>query len=214
MKGKLAFWPVVLCVVLFSLTASRPVYGQAEPGAIDGTVTDSTGAVIPSAKVVVRSVATGAERAATTNDRGNYNVSNLLPGLYWVVAEAPNLAKSERRVEVTVGSRNEVNLQLALGTTSTVVEVVGEGGLQVNTETATLSTVIDSQQIQQLPTVNRDPYAFALYVGNASDGSPTGAIGNTGSGAGVSFNGLRAASTNILLDGTANNNEFVGTVGP
>ena len=106
-----------------------------------------------------------------------------------------------------------MNLQLALGTTSTVVEVVGEGGLQVNTETATLSTVIDSQQIQQLPTVNRDPYAFALYVGNASDGSPTGAIGNTGSGAGVSFNGLRAASTNILLDGTANNNEFVGTVG-
>ena len=69
MKGKLAFWPVVLCVVLFSLTTSRSVYGQAETGAIDGTVTDSTGAVIPSAKVVVRSVATGAERTASTNER-------------------------------------------------------------------------------------------------------------------------------------------------
>ena len=125
MKRKSTFWPAVLCAVLFSLTASRPVYGQAETGAIDGTVTDATGAVIPSGKVVVRSVATGAERIVSTNDRGYYNVSNLLPGLYWVVAEAPNLAKSERRVEVTVGSRNEVNLQLALGTTSTVVEVVG-----------------------------------------------------------------------------------------
>jgi len=93
MKGKLAFWPVVLCVVLFSLTASRAVYGQAETGAIDGTVTDTTGGVIPNGKVVVRSVATGAERIASTNDRGYFNVSNLLPGLYWVVAEAPSLAK-------------------------------------------------------------------------------------------------------------------------
>lgn len=214
MKRQYRFFAILVGLVLVLGSGyTRPTYGQTETGTINGTVADSTGAVVPNAKVVVRNIATGAERSSVTNERGYYSISNLLPALYSVTGEAPSFARMERRVEVTVGSSNEVNLRLDVGKTSTVIEVVGEGGLQVNTETATIGTVIDSIQIQELPTVNRDPYAFARYVGNASDGSPTGGIGNTGSGAGVSFNGLRAASTNILLDGTANNNEFVGTVG-
>ena len=188
-------------------------YGQAETGTINGTVTDSTAAVVPNAKVLVKSTTTGAERPTVTDGNGHYVVTNLPPGLYSVVVEATNLAKKEIRAEVTVGSRVEVNFSLAVGVTSTVIEVIGAGGVQVNTETATIGTVMDSQQITELPTVNRNPYSFASYVGNASDGSPTGAMGNTGSGVGVSFNGLRAASTNVLLNGAANNDEFAATVG-
>src|ERR1700741_40623 len=194
-------------LLLLATSYAQLVFAQAETGTISGTVTDSTGSVVPNAKIEIRSVSTGAERSTVTDDRGFYRVSNLLPGLYSVVAQAPNLTKMEIRAEVTVGGHREVNFQLTVGLTTTVIEVVGEGGVQANTETATLATVIDNQQIQELPTLNRNPYTFAQYVGTASDGDPSRR------GGGVAFNGVRSAGTNILLDGTANNNEFTAAVG-
>ncbi len=194
-------------VLVFMAGYVAPVWGQAETGSINGTVSDSTGAVIPNAKVVAKSVGTGQERAVTTDDRGFYNISNLMPGMYSVTVEAANLAKKEIRAQVSVGGRVEVNVVLTVGVTSTVIEVVGEGGVNVNTETATIGTVITSQDIQQLPTLNRNPYTFAAFVGTASDGDPSGR------GVGVSFNGLRSAGTNVLLNGAANNDEFIASVG-
>ena len=196
-----------LCVLLFFAANVIPVYGQTDTGSINGTVSDATGAVIPNAKVTVKSVATGFERLSATDDRGFYNAGGLSAGMYSVTVEAPNLAKKEIRAEVTVGGRVEVNFTLTVGVTSTVIEVLGEGGVNVNTETATIGTVIDSQQIQQLPTLNRNPYTFAQYVGTASDGDPSGR------GVGVSLNGLRSSGTNVLLNGAANNDEFTAMVG-
>ena len=199
---------VVVCLVVVGLgTFANSSYGQTETGSINGTVTDSTGSVVPKAGVVVKSVGTGLERTTTTDERGYYAVSNLPPGIYSITVTATNLSKKEIRAEVTVGSRVEVNMSLTIGVTSTVVEVLGEGGVQPNTETATIGTVIDSKQIQELPTLNRNPYTFAQYVGTASDGDPSAR------GVGVSFNGLRSAGTNVLLDGAANNDEFTASVG-
>src|SRR5260370_32823403 len=169
------------------------VYAQAETGLINGTVTDQTGAVVPKAKVTVRNVGTNAERLSETDNNGFYSASNLQPGIYSVTVEAANLAKKEARAEVTVGARVSLNLQLSVGTASTVVEVTAEGGVSVNTETATIGTVIDSHQIESLPTINRDPYKFASFVGTASDSDPSQR------GVGVSFNGLRSAAEEDLV---------------
>ena len=196
-----------LCILVYFSANVAPVFGQTDTGSINGTVSDSTGAVVPNAKVTVRNVATGFERLSATDDRGFYNAGGLPAGMYSVTVEAANLAKKELRAEVTVGGRVEANVTLTIGVTSTVIEVVGEGGVNVNTETATIGTVIDSQQIQQLPTLNRNPYTFAQYVGTASDGDPSGR------GVGVSFNGLRSSGTNVLLNGAANNDEFTAMVG-
>ena len=183
------------------------VYAQAETGLINGTVTDQTGAVVPKAKVTVRNVGTNAERLSETDNNGFYSASNLQPGIYSVTVEAANLAKKEARAEVTVGARVSLNVQLSVGTASTVVEVTAEGGVQVNTESQTIGTVIDSQKIEGLPSLTRNPYDFAANVGTASDGDPSGR------GVGVAFNGLRSAGTNVLLDGAANNSEFTASVG-
>ncbi len=207
-KGKMRLIAMVSLVLLVLLSGYAGLaYGQAETGTINGTVTDATGAVIPNAKVVVKSISTGAERPTVTDGNGYYNVSNLLPGTYSVTIEAPNLAKKEIHAEVTVGQRLEVNASLVVGATSTVVEVVGAGGVQVNTETATIGTVFDATANEQLPTLNRNPYTFAQFVGTASDGDPTGR------GVGVAFNGLRSSGTNVLLDGAANNDEFTAAIG-
>src|SRR3989454_1380645 len=183
------------------------VYAQTETGQIHGTVTDQSGAVVPKAKVIVKNANTGAERALETDDNGLYAATNLLPGMYSVTVEAANLAKKEARAEVFVGKPVELNFQLTVGVTSTIVEVVGESGMQINTESQTLGATFDNKAIETLPTLNRDPYANTGNVGTASDSDPSGR------GVGFSFNGLRSASTNILLDGSANNNEFTATVG-
>src|SRR5437879_932490 len=190
-----------------ALVVGGLVFAQTETGQIHGTVTDQSGAVVPKAKVTVKNANTGAERALETDNNGLYAATNLLPGTYAVVVEAANLAKKEARAEVFVGKPVELNFQLSVGVTSMIVEVVGESGMQVNTESQTLGATFDNKEIQTLPTLNRDPYANTGNVGTASDSDPSGR------GVGFSFNGLRSASTNILLDGSANNNEFTATVG-
>jgi outer membrane receptor protein involved in Fe transport len=182
-------------------------FGQTETGMISGTVTDQGGGVVPKAQVTVRNLGTGLQRVTETDAHGYYSVPNLLPAVYSVTVEAQNFARREERAEVTVGSRVELNFTLSVGATSTTIEVVGEGGVQVNTETQTIGTVIDSQKISELPTLTRNPYDFAANVGTASNGDPSAR------GVGVAFNGLRSAGTNILLDGAANNDEFVAAVG-
>jgi outer membrane receptor protein involved in Fe transport len=194
-------------VSLLALVVAGLVYAQTETGLINGTVTDQSGAVVPKAKVTVRNVGTNAERLLETDNNGFYSAANLLPGIYAVTVEATNLAKKEARAEVTVGSRVSLNFQMSVGTQSTIVEVVAEGGNQVNTENQTIGTVINSTQIQELPSLTRNPYDFAANVGTASDSDPSGR------GVGVAFNGLRSSGTNVLLDGVANNDEFTASVG-
>ncbi len=184
------------------------VKAQTETGQIVGSVTDPNGAAIAGAKVTIVNTGTRAERGTTTDSQGNYVVTNLAPTLYEITIEASGFAAIKKRVQVTVGSRVTADIQLAVGTTQAVVEVVAGAGVQVNTETQTIGEVIDSKKITELPSVTRNPYAFVLTAGNVSDGGPSDQRG-----AGVSINGLRAAGTNILLDGAANNNEFDTTVG-
>jgi hypothetical protein len=204
---KQRYMRVLALTSFLALVVAGLVFAQTETGLINGTVTDQSGAVVPKAKVTVRNVGTNAERLSETDNSGFYSVSNLLPGIYAVTVEAANLAKKEARAEVTVGARVSLNIQLSVGQASMIIEVTAEGGVQVNTESQTIGTVIDSQQIQELPSNTRNVYDFAKGVGTASDGDPSGR------GVGVSFNGLRAAGTNVLLDGAANNNEFTSTVG-
>src|SRR5258708_2360304 len=149
-----------VAILVFAGIQVQSAFGQAETGLINGTITDQSGASVPKAKVTIRNMGTNAERLLETDTNGFYSVSNLQPGIYLVTAEATNLAKTDARAEVTVGSRVSLNLQLNVGSATTIVEVTGQGGAQVNTETATLGTVIDSEQLSELPTLNRNPYTF------------------------------------------------------
>lgn len=199
-----------LLIIAFALVSFNTalVMGQAETGQIVGTVVDPDGAVITGATVTVKSQATQAERTTTTGDNGTYVVANLLPGIYTVTVEAPGFAKTVKRAQLAVGARLAVDFQLQLGTQVVeVVEVIGGGGVAVNTETQTISQVITSRQITDLPTLTRNPYALAVTAGNVSEADPSGR------GVGVSINGQRAASTAILLDGGTNSDEFTATVG-
>jgi len=197
----------LLTVLALIVAFSGIAMSQTETGSVIGVVTDPSGAVVPKAKVTLKSVGTGAERSTVTDDTGAYVFSGVLPALYTVTFDAAGFGKVERRVQVTVGSRVTQDVALTIGAAVTTLEITAEAGVAVNTETQTISNVIDSKKIAQLPTFNRNPYALVAGSGNVSD------AGGEGRGAGVSINGLRDASTNILLDGAANNDEFTATVG-
>lgn len=195
-----------ILTVLVVLVAGANLLAQTETGQLTGAVTDPTGAAVPAAKITVRSAGTGLTRAVTTSSDGNYTVANLLPGEYVVTVQAVGFAKAERRVGVAVGSRVGQDFKLEVATQSTTVEV-SESAEQVNTETQTLSQVVTQNEISELPNLTRNPYEFVALAGNISD------AGMGTRGAGFSINGQRESSTNILLDGASNNDEFSGSIG-
>jgi outer membrane receptor protein involved in Fe transport len=186
--------------------AGMHLLAQTETGQITGTVTDPTGAAIPNAKVTVISSGTGATRIVNSSGDGSYNVTNLLPGEYTISVEVAGFTRNDRRVNVAVGSRAGQDFRLDVASSSATVEV-SESAAQVNTETQTLSTVVTQNQIRELPNLTRNPYQFVALAGNISD------AGMGTRGAGFAVNGQRESSTNILLDGASNNDEFAGAIG-
>ena len=206
MEGKLR--KVSLLLALLALLCGM-VFAQTETGNIVGTVTDPQGAVVSGAKVTVTNTGTGASRSATTNANGLYTVTNLQPGNYAIKVEAPNFQPVSKQLSVTVGSRNTIDFPLAVSTSQTTVEVVGEGGVAVETQTQQLSQVVTGEQVTSLPTITRNPYSLVGTSGNVTSTGVTGAA----RGAGFSINGQRDSSTDILLDGGENVDEFTASVG-
>ncbi len=215
--ARIKFKVMALAALLLALSATA--FAQLETGQITGRVTDPNGAVVPGAAVAVKSVETGAERAATSDAEGSYTVTNLQPGLYDVTVQAQSFAKSTQRVQVTVGAKASLDTQLSVtAIAGETVDVIAGSGVEVNTQNQELSTVVSGEQIRELPTITRNPYNLVQLSGNAQTDDPSTSQNDTAGtstyrGAGASLNGQRAASTNILLDGADNNNNYTATVG-
>ena len=126
---------------------------------------------------------------------------------------------------MTVGGHVTLDAKLSVSAAVTEVQVVGEGGAQVNTQTQEMSQVVDTQQIANLPSLTRNPYDFVALAGNVSGGdnstnSGASAIDATGSGqnqtdrgVGYAINGQRESGTEILLDGVENVSIFGAGIG-
>ncbi len=202
-----------ILALFFLLISFQMVTAQTETGQITGTVKDPTGAVITNATVTVTSIQKQTTRTVTTNDNGLYTITNLQPDVYSVKIEHAGFAPFSGRVQVAVGSAVGFDAVLRVGgAPGEMVEVVAEGPAQVNLESQTISTVVTTQQITELPTLTRNPYDLVATTGNvASD--DLGTSGSTWRGVGVAINGQRAASTDILLDGGENVDMFTASTG-
>jgi hypothetical protein len=192
-------------VLGFSATASA----QVNTGSISGTVQDSSGAAVVGATVTAQSVATGEEHTTESGNIGQYTLQGLLPGTYRLRTARPGFKTFEATVVVTVGGNATVNASLEVGAASSVVEVTAAYGTEVNTQTQELSQLVDTTQLAQLPSLNRNAYDFVALSGNVSNGdNTTGSMSSSqnsvGRGVGYAINGQRSAGTEILLDGVEN----------
>ena len=204
MRKTMAF--ILASLMLF---LSGKAWAQAETGQISGTVLDQQNNAVPNAKITVRNVGTGALRETVSDEHGTFIVTNLLPAKYSVLAEAQGFAKLDQQVDLPPGGRVGLELRLQVGKVSETVEVSATA-VAVNTENQTVGQLITSNDITNLPLLTRNPYDL---VGGAANVSSATDAGLTMRGAGYNINGLRAAGTNILLDGAANNDEFTASVG-
>jgi len=211
--GALGFLSVVFAI---AMTAGA-TFAQSATGQINGKITDPNGAVVAAANVTVKSVDTGRETTAISDNDGTYTITALQPGLYDVTVQGGNFKASNQRVQVTIGSKVSVDTQLALTeVTGETVSVIASEGVEVNTQTAEVSNIVTGTQIRELPTLTRNPYDLIGLANNVASDDPGPAVpgvGVSGRGAGFNINGLRAASTNILLDGVDNNNVYYAALG-
>src|SRR3990172_9218861 len=129
---------------------------QVTTGAISGSVSDSTGAMIPGVQIVLQNEETGITRTVVTDATGRYSVPQLGLGNYRVTATVEGFQTEVRRgIVLTVGREAVVNLQLSVGAVTQTVEVTGEAPLVQTTE-ATVSYLVDEKTMRDLPLNGRD----------------------------------------------------------
>ena len=212
----------VLSVLCGFLLFAAAAFSQVETGQIAGTVTDESGAVVPNATVTVRNIASNAQRATQSSPTGSYVAVGLPPVTYKVTISAGQFKPFTSNVEVTVGGHQSLGAKLSVNASVTEVQVVAEGGAQVNTQTQELSQVVSSVQVENLPSLTRNPYDFVAISGNISNGdagsSGSGSAGtnsqnSTTRGVGFNINGQRSSGTEILLDGVENVSVFGDAIG-
>ena len=196
------------------LTLSASAAAQTETGRITGVVTDATGGILPGVTVNAKAVGTGATRTVVTDSAGQYVFANLPPAQYEITTELAGFNPANSKVTVTVGGAFNVPLRMDVAGTKENINVVAEVP-RINTTNGEVSTTITETQIRELPTITRNVYDLVAVAGNVSGGKVADGEEwtTTTRGTGYNINGQRASSTNILLDGSANNNEFDTTVG-
>lgn len=131
-------------------------WSQTGTGNIQGTVKDSSGAVVPKAKLVLVHTATNRQYTTETNDVGFYLFPSIQLGDYQLTVSLAGMQTWKGQLHLLAGQTAEVDAMLTPGSTATTVEVSGEVAPIVNTTSATLATVVEPQRIQQLPVNGRD----------------------------------------------------------
>ncbi len=196
--------PILLSVILVCL-GSPAIYAQLESGAILGTVTDQSRAVIPGAKVILTNEETGFTVSTITASGGTYAFTPIKIGTYAVSAEFRGFETSVRpHITVNVQQQVVVDFSLRPGLETQTVEVTsGVPLLQV--QNASVGQVVDGKQVNDLPLNGRN----FTFLAQLSAGVTTMQQDSRGFGAsgGFSANGVRSESNNYLLDGIDNNND-------
>ncbi|MEW5978963.1 MAG: TonB-dependent receptor [Acidobacteriota bacterium] len=197
-----------LAIVAFPVTLAA----QATEGTILGTVVDPTGGAVVNARVVVKSILTGAERVSATSETGEYIVTNLPLGSYGVTVEAPGFKRAVHPpVDVTVKARVRVNVTLEVGEITENVFVSAAAPL-IRTDSPEVGGVISRQTLQEIPIFGRNFLAISALVPGTTNGPPVSRQRDL-SGASVTVAGASAEANNFIIDGISNNMEFSGAMG-
>ncbi len=186
--------PAFAAIVIFTAGLA---FSQMNVAEIDGIVTDPAGDTIPGATVVAINAGTGVMVTATSNPNGQYLVPNLAPGTYDVVANAPGFKQAlQRNALLHAGQKMDLNFSMVLGErTETLVVEAFPGQLQ--TESAQIRDVIDTQQVNNLPVKDREFLELAL-LGTGVVNPPGGTRGDALQQTGQLINILGQCRSHIL----------------
>ena len=179
------------------------VLAQSGVGSIQGTITDSTGAVIPGTAIHVVNLATSVAADTKSNSVGFYQVPGLFTGTYTVTATAPGMKTYKQTIELLVNQNAVINASLSAGSVTQEVEVAGDAAQLTSTDSGTVSTTLENARINQLPLDQR------LLLTLAQETTP--GLEADGSNPGARANGLMDQALEYVQDGaTVSNRNFGG----
>jgi hypothetical protein len=185
--------------------AAGPAAAQDFRGAVSGTITDSTGGVLPGVTVTVTNTATGLSQNVVTDSKGFYEVLYLNAGVYAVTAELSGFKKSAQAgAEVRVGEVLRVDLSMATGAIEETVFVTASSPL-LNTTTGVTGTTVSSKQISQLPLGDGTAYMLSRLAPGIMDSSDLHFARpmDNGNLAGIVANGTQGGNE-FSIDGAPN----------
>jgi hypothetical protein len=192
---------VLLLIVILSFGSI--LFGQTQQGRIVGRVTDSSGAIVPNAKVTITDVATGTSRALQTNAAGDYTAPNLNPAVYSVTVEMAGFKTLTRTgVRLEVATNQRLDFVLKPGQVSESVQVTAEEQL-IDTVTDTLGGTLTNRAINELPLQGRDIQNLLALRPGVQRSAGGGLLS-------VTSNGNRSEDNNFMVDGVDNNDPYYG----
>lgn len=193
-------------IIVILLGANFPSVAQQVTATLSGSVKDSTGAMVPEAALNATNVSTGVAAKTTSDAAGNYIFPSLTAGTYTLSAERAGFSTTViSGITLTVDQKATVNVELSVGRVTQQVEVTGAAPL-VSTTTASIGTVVGTQQIFDLPLNLRETGTLALLVPGTVDSTGRSQATGVANGSGFQDNaydaaGGRGSSNLILIDG-------------
>ena len=209
---------VALTFVVCTAALAGPgvAVGQQTTGDILGSVTDSSGALLPGAQVTVENIGTHEVRKEPVTSSGEYVVNLLQPGSYRLTVVAPGFQQFVvSSIALSAGDRTRVNAQLTVGSTNQTVTVEAQASA-LQTDSSVLSTTINEKATQDLPLNGRNFIQLIQVIPGANEGPPNGVTNGSGfddqrQSSSISVNGQSDVVNNEMIDGADNNERLIGT---
>ena len=189
---------LLVAVCLFSIAGS--IHAQSDSSSISGTVTDSSGAVLPNASITVHNNETRSDRSAKTNESGSYTITNLPPGDYNVRVENTGFETTTLNnvhLDPSIGRR--VDIAMKVGNTATEVTVQAVANT-VQTESGAVGQLITQEQVKDIQLNGRNPIYLSQMEPGVVRTQPMASF-SFGLDNGINVNGARSQESVITYDG-------------
>jgi hypothetical protein len=199
------------CLLFSAAFPPHFLLGQASTATVEGVVSDAQGAVVPGATVTVTNISTSIAKTVKSDESGRYVAGNLNPGPYELSVQSSGFRDGRvTGITLTVAAEQRVDVTLAVGSASTMVQVDSFSLPLVDTETSSVGTVVDNRKVVELPLSNRQFYSLALLSPAAYPPAQNSTLGFRG---GFNVAGATETSNNFTIDGMWANDAGVGAPG-
>ncbi|MFY9531806.1 MAG: TonB-dependent receptor, partial [Candidatus Acidiferrales bacterium] len=186
-----------VCAIFFPCLRAQSSY----TAQLSGVVTDSSGGVIPEAKVTLTNEATNVPTSVATNADGIYVLTGLRPARYTIRVEAPNFGAQERKgVVLAVSQRATLDVKLSLSAVSASVTVTEQVPL-LDTGNAALGTDVTNEYVRDIPLIDRSMFGLVFLAGGVTESAGSGITDSYPSGTNFVSNGQRNATAEVRMDG-------------
>ena len=185
---------------------------QTPTGVLRGTVQDASGARVPSARIEIRAIGSATLRQATTDDRGEFRIDDLLPGRYQVVANAKGFSEARADVSVVVSSVRDVTITLQPGAVQQTVNVQAQAS-SITTQAIDLASAVHqgavtAQDLETIPLAARSFANIAYLVPGTEPVEPSDPTKARITA--VSTGGSSGLNNELSVDGGDNSDDYIG----